>query len=383
MIKVLTAFTEEIDVVDLAVQEILEQLDLEKNQLKNSLGIISCFSDFVDSEVPRALSGKLPFDIVGITTSSVSSPSGSSQTGLSVTMLTSDDVSFITGLSDPVTDSVDVPLTELYNRIIAGLPEKPSLLMPFIPLMSSVGGDEFIEKLDSLSGNILAFGPVAVSSEPDFSRSYTFYNGEFYTSSMALVALMGDVAPQFFTASVSDENILKQKAVITKATRNVIETVNNMSAKQYFESIGVVKNGDVTGLAAMPFIIYLEDGSMLIRTCIGATEEDGLILCGAAPVNSTLALATMGFEDVVSSTRNKVKEAAAAAKGRGMLMYSCAARNWLLGMQPMAEHEAIKEYMEGTPYFFSYCGGEIYPSWIGGGKVVNHLQNDSLIICIL
>ncbi|MDR1655027.1 MAG: FIST C-terminal domain-containing protein [Treponema sp.] len=384
MLKVLTAFTEEIDVVDLAVQEILEQLDLDKKRLKNSLGIIHCFSDFVDSGVVKALAARLPFDTVGSTTISTSSSSGISQTGLSVTVLTSDDVNFVSGLSVPVSDSVDVPLTELCDRIIAGLPEKPAMLMPFIPFLPNVGGDEFIEKLDALSGNVPAFGTLAISNEPDFSRSYTLYNGEAYTASMALAALVGNAAPEFLSVSVNEENILKQKAVITGVKRNILGTINNMPAIQYLESIGVVKGGDVTGLPAMPFIIYLEDGTMLIRACIGdAGEKGALILCGAVPVDSTIALATMDFEDVIGSTESKVTEALAAAKGRGILMYSCAGRNWALGMQPMAEHKKVKECLGDTPYHFVYSGGEIFPSRLGDGKVVNHLQNDSLIICIL
>jgi hypothetical protein len=49
----------------------------------------------------------------------------------------------------------------------------------------------------------------------------------------------------------------------------------------------------------------------------------------------------------------------------------------------MAEHEKAKECLGDTTYNFVYSGGEIFPSRIGGGRVVNHLQNDSLIVCIL
>ncbi|MDR0586894.1 MAG: FIST C-terminal domain-containing protein [Treponema sp.] len=386
MIKMFTAFTEEIDDVEQAVSELLGQLDLEHKSLTNSLGIIHCYSDFVESGVIKAISKKIPFDTMGSTTISASASSGVSQMGLSVTVLTSDDVQFISGISAPVTDSVDAPLTELYNRISAKFPEKPALLMPFIPFLLHAGGDEFIEKIDALSGGIPAFGTLAISNEPDYSRSYTFYNGEFYVDSMALAALVGNVSPEFLSVSVNEENILKQKAIITGVNRNILTTINNMPAIQYLESIGIVKDGDVTGLPAMPFIIYLEDGSLLIRACIGDAGEGGaLILCGAVPVNSTIALATMGFEDVVNSTEKKVTEALAAAKGRGILMYSCAGRNWSLGMQPMVEHEKVKECLGkgDTPYHFVYSGGEIFPSRLGDGRIVNHLQNDSLIICIL
>ncbi|MDR1899025.1 MAG: FIST C-terminal domain-containing protein [Treponema sp.] len=383
MIKMLTAFTEEIDDVELAVSEVLTQLDLDNNRLANSLGIIHCYSDFVDSGVVGALSARLPFDTVGCTTISGSTPAGMSQLGLTVTVLTSGDVGFVSGVSEPVAGTVDAPVTELYRRLAAGFPQKPVMLLPFIPFMVNVGGDEFIEKIDALSGGLPAFGTLSISNEPDFSRTYTFYNGEAYPASLVMTALTGGADPVFLSVSVTDENILKQKAVVTSTNRNVLQTVNNMSAIKYLESIGLAKDGDVRGLVSMPFIIYLEDGSILIRACIDSTEEGGAILCGAVPVNATLALAAMGFEDVVSSTGDKLREAFEAAKGRGIMMYSCAGRHWSLGMQSMAEHEKAKECLGDTPYHFVYSGGEIFPSRLGDGRVVNHLQNDSLIICIL
>jgi hypothetical protein len=379
----LTAFTEEIDDVDLAVSELLEHLDLDHRRLANSLGIIHCFSDFVESGVVKAVSAKLPFDTIGCTTMSVSTSSGMSQMGLTVTVLTSGDVRFASGVSAPAGDSVDALLPELYGRITAGLGGKPAMLMPFIPFLLNLGGDEFVEKLDALSGGVPAFGTIAISNEPDFSKTSIFYNGESYPSSMALAAIGNGAAPEFLSVSVNEENILKQKAVVTGVNRNILQTINNMPAVEYLESIGLAKCGDVMGIASMPFIIYLEDGSMLVRACFGATGEGALILGGAVPVNSTLALGVMNFEDVMGSTEARVREALALAKDRGILMYSCGGRKLALGMQPMAEHEKVDACLGDRPYHFVYSGGEVFPSRLGGGRVVNHLQNDSLIICIL
>ncbi|MDR1903899.1 MAG: FIST C-terminal domain-containing protein [Treponema sp.] len=384
MIKMFTAFTEEIDDVDAAVSELLAQLDMDHKGLKNSLGIVHCYSDFLDSGVIKALYEKLSFDIVGTTTFSLSAQGIMSQTGLILTVLTSDTVSFTTGVSAPVVDTVDDPVTELYKNLTAGLPQKPAMFLPFVPFMKNVGGDEFIEKIDSLSGGVPSFGTLAISNEPDLSRSYTIRNGGYYPGSLVLAALTGDVDPVFLSASVTDDNILKQKAVVTGSNRNILQSVNNMPAVKYLETLGLAKNGDIAGLESMPFIVYLEDGSRLIRACIGATEDGGVILCGAVPVNSTLALATMGLEDVVNSTGDLAVEALKKAAGRGILMYSCAARYWAQGVQITAEEEKIEEKIgDAAPYHFVYSGGEIFPEFLSSGKVVNHLQNDSLIICIL
>jgi hypothetical protein len=382
MIKMINAFTAEIDDPEAAVSELLEQLDPGNSLLTNSVGIVHCFTEFLDSGVVEALAGKLPFDLVGATTMSLSVPSFISDMGLGLTVLTSDTVKFISGVSPAVTDSAAGPLAELYGRIAAA--GKPSLLVPFIPFMMNVGGDEFIEELDSLSGGIPAFGTLAFSNEPDFSKIYTIYKGRAYAASMVLLALVGEVDPVFLSVSVDEENILKQKAVITGVNRNILRTINNMPAIGYLESTGLVKDGNVAALASMPFIIQLENGSTLVRAPLRATEDGGVILCGAVPVNSTLSLASMNQDDVINSTAGKTREALEKARGRSIMMYSCAARNWALGVQSMAEHEKVKECIAGgAPYYFAYSGGEIFPSFLDNGGIVNQLQNDSLIICIL
>jgi hypothetical protein len=384
MVRILTSFTEEIDDIEAAVTEILQQLEPEKNLLKNSVGIIHCEGDFLEGGVIKALNDKLPFDTTGCTTMSVSGPSFMSHLGLSLTVLTSDTVSFVLGVSGPVSDSAEAPVRELYQRMAASLPQKPALLMPFIPFLFKVGGDEFIEQIDALSGGIPAFGTLAISNESDYSNTSVFYNGEGYPSSMTLLALLGDLDPVFLTVSVNEENILKHRGTITGTSRNILRSVDHMPAVQYLESLGIMKDGDASILASVPLVVHPGDGSVLVRAAISSGSEGELILCGAVPENSTLSLAPMGLEDVISSTGEGIQKALEQGRGRGMLMYSCAARTWALGVQALAEHEKAKECIAGkVPYHFVYSGGEIFPSFLEGGKVVNHLQNDSLIICIL
>jgi hypothetical protein len=383
MIKMLTAFTEEVDDVEFAMSEILEQVNLD-GLSANSAGIVNCHTDFVDSGVVAALGERMPFDVVGCSTLSVSSSGNTSPIALGITVLTSDDVRFTAGASPPISDDLDGPIAELCERLVPPTSEKPSLLVPFVPFMLNIGGDEFIEKLDRFSGGLPAFGTLASTHELDLGRSRTFYNGEIFRGSLVLLALTGNAQPSFLSVSISPANILKQKAVITNMERNILRTVNNISAVEYLESIGLIDNGVVSGLESMPFIVYLEDGSQLVRACIGATEDGGLILCGSAPVGSTFALSSMNFDDVVNSTGAKVMEALLLSGGRGLLMYSCCGRNWALGVKTMAEHDKVKECVQDSaPYHFAYSGGEIFPERLSDGRIVNHLQNDSLIICIL
>ncbi|MDR1471311.1 MAG: FIST C-terminal domain-containing protein [Synergistaceae bacterium] len=385
MIRMLTAFTEEIDDAEAAISEILGQLALDDNLMENSVGILHCACDFDESAVVRELCGRLPFDVVGCTSVSVQVPGIMSQLALVLTVLTSGDVKFVSGVSAPISDGLDAPVSEMYGRTMGSLSERPALIMPFIPLIKGIGGDEFIEKIDLLSGGgIPAFGTIASSNELGLSRSYTIYNGEFYSTSLVLLGLIGDVNPMFFSASVDDGNILKQKAVVTEVRKNILKSVNNVPAMTYLESLGLSSSGDVSGFGSMPFVIKLDDGSTLIRGCIDSNEDGSLVLGGSIPEGSTFAIAMMGSDDVLSSTGAAVGEAVEKGGGRGVLIYSCVARGWTLGTKVMAEHEEVDRRIAGSaPYCFAYSGGEIFPMFLDDGRISNHLQNDTIILCAL
>jgi hypothetical protein len=60
MIKMLTAFTREADEAEVAVSEILAQLDLEHKLLAHSVGIMNYYFDFFETGVAGAISDALP-----------------------------------------------------------------------------------------------------------------------------------------------------------------------------------------------------------------------------------------------------------------------------------------------------------------------------------
>jgi hypothetical protein len=275
-------------------------------------------------------------------------------------------------------------LEELYGRVLSGLPGEPAMLMPFVPFLLHMCGDEFIDRINSLSGGLPAFGALAISRNIDKGTVFTICNGRHYSDSLVLLALCGDVDPMFMSVSVTDDNILKQKAIVTGVERNLLKTINNLPAAEYFESIGLAEGGRLLNIQSMPLILYREDGSVLIRACIGPAKDGSVVLAGAATVNSTLALATMGPDDVIGSTGGKAAEILRAAEGRSALIYSCVARRLALGAKAMAEHEKLDGCFGGAlPYSFAYSGGEIFPGILADGSVASHLQNDSLIICVI
>ncbi|MDR1966010.1 MAG: FIST C-terminal domain-containing protein [Synergistaceae bacterium] len=380
--EMLTAYTEETEDAGRAVSEVLAMIDRGRLS-KNSAGILHCHSDFLGIGVVGALHDALGFDIVGCTTISSSARGVMSKKAMVLSVLTSDDVVFAAGASASIFDDAAGPVEELYRKVFAPIGSRPAMFFAFVPRVCDIGGDEFLRVLDGLSENVPAFGSIPISNDPD-SGSRTIYNGMGYGMSVVLLALYGDVDPDFLSVPVDYKIILRQKALVTGVTKNILHTVNNMPAVKYLESIGLIRGNDVTGLESMPLVFYPEDGAVIARACMKVAPDGGLVLTGTVPKRSTLAFSATSPDAILRSTEDKVWEALALARGRGMLMYSCASRFWTLGLDGMKEHKKVGECIgKASAYCMAYSGGELCPSCAPGGRTENMLFNDSFVICIL
>ena len=139
MLKMLCAYTEEIDEIDEAVEEILEQIDL-KDLLPNSVGIVSCYREFIETGIVKALAERLPFDIAGATTLANGVPGRYGNMLLCLSVITADDARLSASMSEPMTiENYKGPIASAYDEAVSALGEPPKFLMPFLPLIPKVG----------------------------------------------------------------------------------------------------------------------------------------------------------------------------------------------------------------------------------------------------
>ena len=382
MIDIFTCFTEEADDAGRAVDDIKRGLANSVLEV-NSVGILHCDSDFVDSGVMRAVCGALPFDVVGCTTFS-SSTNGGMGLILTLTVLTSDDAEFVTGVTAEVEDDPRKPVDELYE-IFAARAERPEMFIAFPPFLGNFGGDAFITALDACSKNVPIFGALPISNDPEYKGCYTIRNGVHYEKSLVLLGLYGDVDPYFFSISVDFMDILKQYALITASRGNCVISINDMPARDYFESVGLITRQNPKALQGLALVFYPKNGPMLVRFCRDCNSDGSVSLTGGVPEGASLAISAMGPPDnIIRSAEEKICDALSVARGRGMLMYSCAMRSWLLGIYGMDEHKKAAECIgKASPYHLAHTAGELIPAASSGGITVNVLQGGSLIICVL
>lgn len=381
MLKMLTAYTLEVDDKEYALKEILEQLDLENNLKKYAAGMLICHSDFIETGVAQEISEKLPFDVVGCTSLACMTNGMDDALMLSLSVLTSDDVQFSTFTAEDLADTQAMGTA----YAAAKLGDKPSLVIPFVPLLISVAHEQVMLNLDTVVGGAPTFGSVAADHTVDYSTVHTIYNGVASKGAMSALMLWGDVTPYFYYSEMSEQYMQQQRAVITKSQGNMLMEVNNIPLMAYLETIGVTKGQGAEALGGVPFLIDFGDGTRPVARGVHTITPEGYALCGGLmPENATLAIGSVERDDVLRLTKDTLEAVLARENINGILFYPCASHFLVLGAGAQEQKDIIKSMLpEGIPYQLCYSGGEICPAYDKEGQAHNRFHSYTFTACVL
>jgi len=382
MIKAFSAATREIDDSAAAVAEIMAGLGVPGNLLKHSLGIISCFSEFDDTEVLKEICNALPFDCIGVTSIMSAAAAEIDQIVFAVTVLTSDDCFFKTK-HIPVTENYKNEIAPAAAALLAEETEAPKLILGFFPLINTVGGDLILDEVSKAAAGVPIFGTVAIDHTMDYSTSKTIQNGETYREGVVLGALYGDVKFAFEMASLDEEKVRRQKAVITGAQGNILTEVNGKPVLEYFEEIGLEKKTLELGLAITPLVIQPPDTvNSIARAVYGLTPGGDAVCGGSMPVGASVAIGRMDKGDVLVTTEKVLAPFALSEQGGVVLCFSCMSRYLALGDNSEAETVSVLcKNADDKPYLFTCSAGEICPLPGEDGKLINYFHNFSVVLC--
>ena len=385
MIKTFVAHTTELDDDNLAVNQILAQIELGKNLMKNTIGIISCHYEFVNSGIYNAVCKALPFSVVGTISSSQSVPGFSASLLLTLMVLTSDDVSFVKTLTPSLLENPTQVISDSYKAACNNC--KPSLILAYAPFILQNCGDDYVSVLTEVSGGTPCFGTLAVDDTLDFSCCFMLADGQQYLDRMVMVLLFGDIRPKFFVANISDSRILEKSAFITKSAGSVLMEVNERPVLEYFEDLGLLDATNTQyAMTSLPFLLDYNDGTPKVsKIFIMLTPEKYAICNGAMPMGSTLYMATADSDDIMLTTGEAVDKILDYTDDASVLLiYSCIGRIMTLGSEQFKEMDLVyKKIGENIPYLMACSGGEICPAQISQEKAINRFHNNAFIACIL
>lgn len=387
MIKSFSLYTSEIDLVDNAIEDIRRQL-AQITLLRNSVGIMVCHYDYVHSGVVAAVSALLPFPVLGYTTFSQATPATQGLFEMSITVLTSDDVTFHTLKGEHIgqADGPGKRIKAAYAQGVAGLDAKPSLIFSFLSMNISCSGDAYLRAIDATSGDTPHFGAMSVGEDDSGENSFVLYEGQALSDSFVMLLFIGDVRMRFYYGNYPEDKLLEQSASVTKAEGVWLHTLNNQPFLSFLKRNGYEDTPEAkVGLPTMPFL-YRKQGekSLIARTLVDYNEEGHGLFYGEIPEGAAFRAAAITADDLPGVTGDVVRQAVQEGEDSDTyFLFSCMGRYIALGMDITSEiNHARAEIHPGTVFFIGYAGGEICPIE-ENGQLQNRFHNSSFVICAL
>jgi hypothetical protein len=394
MIKMLTAYTSELNDTERAVRDIQEQLDMKNSLLKNSAALVFCFSKFIETGVAEAVCKSLPFDTLGSTSqyfampqkaATASAPTMTGEFMLAVTVLTSDDTEFVTGVSEPLTEENAEPVIQsLYSKTVASFGE-PSLIFSFQPTIVGLCGDAMTHALNGVCGDVPVFGAIALDFDTHIRNPRTIYGGASYDDRLTLLLLKGPVKPRFYSTFVPEKYIISQDAVVTAAKGSRLISVNNEPAATFVRGLGLFQGDDQAPNPSIPLIGEDVSGAGGRAIVMQWANTEGEVICGnLVHVGETLNIGMLNADYVTESANTLLQDIKNSGEGgENFIMCSCLLRSILLGGSHEEEIELIRKELKNFPgpFMFFSSAGEICPRYIEDGKTLNQLFAYALIAC--
>jgi len=384
MIQMLTAYTEEVDEVDAGIAGLLGQINLGVLK-KNSVGLVTCHSDFTNSAFISELCKKLPFDIIGMTTIASANRYGQGMFSLSLTVLTSDDIVFETAMARSLeAGNCREKIKAAYSETAKKLPGPPAMILTFFPFIEEISGTRLHKDFDEICGGIPFWGSLASSPDVQTGHWFVFHNGEIDRKGLAMILLYGPVNPEFIVISLPSENIRKTRGRITDADGSCLKEIDGIPILKYIENLGIHIQKEVP--VVMPLMVYYEGTAEPVALGVYAVNDDGSLMCGGEmPVGATIAFGEITAEGTLSTTAECMERVKKTGKRGGALFLPCITRYIMLTPNHDSEISMVVEKMENgrlMPFSMAYSGGEICPVKDRIGALQNRFHNFTFVACV-
>jgi hypothetical protein len=380
----LTAYTEEVDEVEDGIAELLGQINLGALK-KNSVGLVTCHSDFINSAFIGELCKKLPFDIIGMTTMTSVNRHGRGMFSLSLAVLTSDEIVFETAMAGSLdAGNCHDKIRAAYSEAVKKLSAEPSMILTFFPFLNDLSGTQIHKDFDEICGGIPFWGSLACSPDVQTGHWFVFRNGDIDTKGLAMILLHGRVDPEFIVVSLPSESIRKNRGRITGSDCCNLREIDGIPALKYMENLGISIRNDIP--IVMPLMVYYEGNAEPVALAIYAVNDDRSLLCaGEVPVGAIVAIGDITAESILASTAECLERIKETNKRGGALFLPCVSRYIMLAPVHDREISLVGEKMENgrlMPFSMAYSGGELCPVKDRAGVFQNRFHNFTFVACV-
>ncbi|MCR5093573.1 MAG: FIST C-terminal domain-containing protein [Lachnospiraceae bacterium] len=393
MMRSLQAFTNEVDDIALAVNELKAGID-PSCFMKNTCGIVFCgFEPDMDALV-KALREAFDFPFFGCTGIGIFSTGGYSQSSISLLVLTADDVEFSIGMTEEIAGPEDIPrFADTYKECRSRLSCDDRLIFTYVPWLTNIMFDDIVRLLDEESHQVPVYGGIA-SDGWTFDSTWVFTDQGISQSRGVMMVLGGNIRP-IFTIEHSTTLTTNLHKVVTKAEGTVVYELDGKPVTDFIEEMGLItdKTSVILDFLGTPFLATQKtrDGDEIdTLRCLGVIDHEnkscGYI--GKIEEGSELNMVLISKEDIEKSVKAAFEEILTRIRESGDYQYSsifcssCAARYCLLVADKNAEGRAYEGCLpDGLNVQGVYIYGEFCPAHgKHRGGLYNVLSNETFTI---
>jgi hypothetical protein len=379
-----TARTSEIDEVSEAVNEIKRQIDFSALK-KNSGGIIFCHIEFIESGVVAALCEEMPFSVIGMTSMVGADGHGYGLYDLTLTVLTSDDVTFEAGMTNSINpDNYAAEVENLYNSVRNRTAGDPAMIFTFMPYMRNVSGYEVVAAMDKACHGIPLWGSITNNIDFNYETVQTICNGKCLPAGVAMMFVNGPVNPRFIVSSIPERKISNNRAIITKSEGAVLREVNDTPILDYLKNVGLVITKE--NITTTPLMVYYGNATLPVALGFYTLFDDGSVLTGGEmPQGTSFAVGSIDADGIFESAKDGLNKVLDCKDRQATLLLPCVTRYIMLAPDQESELRLIEEKLKpgGNPFMMGYSGGEICPMPGQDGKFNNRFHNYTFCACVL
>jgi hypothetical protein len=403
MFRIVTAATEELESPELALEEIKADLKRNGPLLAHSIGFVGVPVNFVDQGLFAYMAQNLDFPLVGLTTTLSSVEGKINPEQLSIMLFTGDEPFFSFGLSSPLSgvvegkagrESLEMVFKGLSDKAKKDLGGRPDLILAIFPILEGYGDRKLLDAMDKAVGGCSLFGGFALDYDSTVggARPQILSEGQAYSDRVGAIFFRGIPTPRFIMTDILGDSLARQKAIVTKSMGKVLYEINDKPIGQYLESLGMVQKNILSAINANPLVLHfgregrLGPGERFFPLIVRSIQPDGGFLCNSrVPEGTTVSFGLMDSQAILSSAECLFREVRDMDEARGILFFSCQARQLNMGWEDLAEMKLLdKVFDEKTiPHMLVYSGGEICPV-VGeeNGSLKNGYYNLSLVACV-
>lgn len=379
--KSVALFTDEIDDLDIAIDDLMSQFGDFKLEA-HSAGLLFAHPDTDLEELAGRLQDELGVPIIGTTAVAMFTMEGFRNEGISLHIFTSGDCIFHTGCTNELTAAnARAEITALYGSLTAGVDDDDVKLVlaygnPTLDMM----GEDFVDTLDELCHGAPIYGGLSSDSFV-MDECRVVCGRRVMNHALALMVITGKVQ-EIIQYGFNVESTLDYEGVVTEVQGNMVMKLDDMPLAEAIAKAGISINADVNvcDYVSTPFRIRYrtEDGGeieLMRQLAFVDKETGGGLFLGKVPLGANVQIGIISKEDIHASVEEVAVRALAEVKERHgydfstLLITSCASR--LMSYANDIELEA-QGYVHMIPECMSMSGfysfGEICPSRAAGSS---------------